>query len=121
MRRLLALVLLLSACNQEFDPADRRAADRDEYDIRDETCGVEGGRAVARGTLRSYAEVPEGFSVTVRFWDGAVDLGRPQIVDHVELLASGETWDWEASVDAGDATDVRCNVIAVAIGQDVDH
>jgi hypothetical protein len=121
MRRFVLAALLLVVGCQDFDPADRRAANRDEYDIRDQDCEVAGDRAVARGTLTSYADEPQGFSVTVRFFDDDVDLGRPQIVDHVEPIEPGETWDWEASVDAGDATDLRCDVIQVAIGDDVDH
>jgi hypothetical protein len=113
------VVLLVVGC-KDFDPAERRAAARDEYDIRDQTCEVEGDRAVARGTLTSYADEPQGFSVTVRFFDGDVDLGRPQIVNHPEHIEPAGTWDWEASVAAGDVVDLRCNVIQVAIGDDVD-
>ena len=121
MRRLLllAILVLVVGC-KDFDPAERRAARRDEYDARVESCEIEGDRAVARGTLTSYADEPQGFAVTVRFFDGDVDLGRPQIVNHVEFIDPGDTWDWEASVDAEDATDLRCNVISVAIGDDVD-
>ena len=122
MRRLLLLAALLAAVGcTDFDPADRRAARRDEYDLRDRTCDVEGDRAVARGTLVSYADEPQGFAVTVRFFDGDVDLGRPQIVNHVAPLDPGDSWDWEASVDAGEVDDLRCDVISVAIGDDVDR
>jgi hypothetical protein len=124
MRRLLlpAAVLLVAACNQDFDPADRRAAARDEYDIRDQVCEVVGRQAVARGTLRSYADEPQGFGVVVRFFDGDVDVGRPQNVNHPEPIEPGGEWTWEATVDVDDPpADLRCNVIQVVIGDDVDH
>ena len=129
MRRLLVLVLLLAACNQDFDPADRRAALQDEYELDDQSCETAtnqvgdrvAGVAVARGTLANRTDDAEGFSVTVRFFDGDIDLGNT-IVNHPELMEPGESWDWEAGIEIDEVpTDLRCNVIQVAIGQDVDH
>jgi hypothetical protein len=123
-----AAALLLVAC-KDFDPANRRAALQSEYELRDQTCEVVGygsedgfsGTAVATGTLISHADEPQGFAVTVRFLDGDVDVGRPQIVNHTELIEPGDSWDWEASVELDERpTDLRCNVIQVAIGDDVD-
>lgn len=125
MRRLVLVglgVVLLGACNQPFDPDDRRAAARDEYDLADQTCRVEGDRAVATGRVISYADRAEGFGVVVRFFDGGRDLGRPQNVNHPTLVAPGESWTYEASVDASDLEGaLRCDVIQVVLGQDVDR
>jgi hypothetical protein len=116
------LCLLASACNQDFDPEDRRAATQDEYDVRTTSCGNEHGTAAARGTLTNHSDGPNGFSVTVRFFDGDNDLGNT-IVDHVEPIAIGEDWSWEGSVELDGTVEgeLRCDVIQVAIGRDVDH
>ena len=122
MRRLLLVVavLLVAGCT-DFDPANRRAADQSEYELQDRTCAVEGSRLVARGTLISHADEPQGFAVTVRFFDGDVDVGRPRIVNHPEPVEPGESWAWEAAVEVDRRpTDPRCDVIQVAIGDDVD-
>ena len=125
MRLLLFLLglLLLAACGTDFDPADRRRADQDEYALLDQTCAVEGDRAVARGRVRSHADEPQQFGVVVRFFDGEVDLGRPQNVNGSELVEPGSTWSYEANVelDGERPTDLRCDVIQVVIGDDVDH
>jgi hypothetical protein len=131
MRRLLVLALLLTACNQDFDPADRRAALQDEYELRDQTCEVAAalessdqfaGVAQATGTLFNRTDDAEGFGVVVRFFDGDLDLGNTS-VNHPELIEPGESWAWEAGGVELDRrpTELRCDVIQVAIGQDVDH
>ena len=114
--------LLAAACNESFDPDDRRLATQDEYALSDQTCGVDGGRAVATGTLTNLSGRDTGFGVIVRFLDGDVDLGRPQTVEHPEPLADGDTWAWEVDLDVDAATpptDLRCNVIQVVLGDDV--
>ena len=116
-----AAALLLAVGCRDFDPEERRAARIDEYEIRDRTCEVVGDRLVATGKLISRVDEPQGFSVTVRFFDGEVDVGRPPIVNHPELIDPGDSWAWEASVETGGTVaDPRCDVIQVAIGDDVD-
>ena len=110
------------ACSSDFDPNDRRLAAQDEYALSDQTCGVDGGRAVATGTLTNFSGRNTGFGVIVRFLDGDVDLGRPQTVEHPEPLADGDTWAWEVGLDVDSPpADLRCNVIQVVLGDDVTH
>ena len=112
--------LLAAACNESFDPDDRRLATQDEYALSDQTCSVDAGRAVATGTLTNLSGRDTGFGVIVRFLDGDVDLGRPQTVEHPERLADGDTWAWEVDLDVDDSpADLRCNVIQVVLGDDV--
>ena len=111
---------LVAACNEDFDPNDRRLATQDEYALSDQTCGVSDGRAVATGTLTNLSGRDTGFGVIVRFLDSDVDLGRPQTVEHPEPLADGDTWAWEVGLDVDDpSADLRCNVIQVVLGDDV--
>lgn len=122
MRRLLVLALLLTACNQEFDPAERRAATLDQYGLTTGGCRQEGGELVLDGTLVNRSGQPNGFGVVVRWFDGDVDAARPTNLNHPELLPDGETWRWEASTSVdGTIGDPRCNVIQVVIGRDVDR
>ena len=119
---LAAVLAVATACNQDFDPADRRAARIDQYEMLEQSCEVVGDRAVATGILASRADEPQGFGVVVRFFDGDVDLGRPQNVNHPEPIDPGDRWSWEAAVDAGGlAGELRCDVIQVVIGDDVDR
>jgi hypothetical protein len=121
MRWVLALTLLLAVACQDFDPADRRAATPDQYEVTS-MCGANNDHVAANGTLINRSGEPNGFAVTVRFFDGEVDLGRPQTVNHVEPLAAGETWRWSLDFEAPHApSDLNCAVIQVAIGDDVDH
>ena len=118
----IGLGLVAAACNEDFDPDDRRLATQDEYALSDQTCGVDNGRAVATGTLTNHSGRDTGFGVIVRFLDGDVDLGRPQTVEHPEALADGDTWAWEVGLDVDDPpADLRCNVIQVVLGDDVTH
>lgn len=113
-------VVALAGCGKDYDLEARRLATFDEYATADQTCGIEGGRAVASGTLTNLSGRDTGFGVIIRFLDGDLDLGRPQTVTHPEPLADGGTWDWEVGLDVDDApTDLRCNVIQVVIGDDV--
>ena len=110
----------LAGCGKDYDLDARRLATLDEYAMADQTCGVEGGRAVATGTLTNLSGRDTGFGVIVRFLDGDVDLGRPQTVEHPEPLADGNTWAWEVALDVDDSpADLRCNVIQVVLGDDV--
>lgn len=112
--------LVAAACNESFDPNDRRLATQDEYALSDQTCGVDGGRVVATGVLTNLSRRDTGFGVIVRFLDGDVDLGRPQSVEHPEPLADGDTWAWEVGLDVdAPPADLRCNVIQVVLGDDV--
>ena len=112
--------LVAAACNESFDPNDRRLATQDEYALSDQTCGVDGGRVVATGVLTNLSRRDTGFGVIVRFLDGDVDLGRPQSVEHPEPLADGDTWAWEVGLDVdAPPADLRCNVIQVVMGDDV--
>lgn len=121
-----ALVLVsasvLVGCT-DFDPDDRRLARQDEYALDAQQCTISDGVVIATGELTNHSGEANGFGVTVRFFDGDVDLGRPQSVDHPEPLADGETWAWEVrlATDGSTVADLRCNVIQVAVGQDVTH
>jgi hypothetical protein len=112
----------LVACAEDFDPNDRRLATQDEYALNDQTCAVRGDRAVATGTLTNHSGRNTGFGVIVRFLDGDVDVGRPREVAHPEPLADGDTWAWEVGHDIDEPpADLRCNVIQVVIGDDVNR
>jgi hypothetical protein len=123
MRRVMVLFavgMLVSACNEQFDDAERGAAARDEYDIRDQTCVAAGDHAVATGVLVNLSESTQEFGVVVRFFDGDVEVGRPQNVNGDEAIEHLSTWDWEAAVPLDDPPDdLRCNVIQVVNGTDV--
>jgi hypothetical protein len=122
MRRLLLVALVLTACNQDFDPADRRAATPDQYELSDTVCLQQGDSIVATGSLTNRSGEPNGFGVVVRWFDGDVDAARPTNVNHPELLDDGERWAWEARAEVDGAVgDLRCDVIQVVIGDDVDR
>ncbi len=121
-RVLLSAVALLSIGCTDFDPADRRIADAGQYELQDQACGAEADRARASGVLANRSGSSQGFGVIVRFFDGDVDLGRPQTVEHDELLDDGATWGWEVDLPIDERpADLRCSVIQVVIGDDVTH
>lgn len=123
MRRglLFAMTVLSVGCT-DFDAADRRIADVDQYELQDQRCDATGPRASASGVLVNRSGSPQGFGVIVRFFDGDVDLGRPQTVEHDELPADGAPWAWEVDLPLDEPPeDLRCSVIQVVIGDDVAH
>lgn len=118
----ITLLTVGAACSEDFDPGDRRLATQGEYALADQACGFNDGRAVATGTLTNHSGRNTGFGVIVRFLDGDVDVDRPQEVAHPEPLADGVSWAWEVGLDVDAApADLRCNVIQVVIGDDVDR
>lgn len=115
-----AAVLTMALGCSSYDMNDRRLATQLEYAISDQTCGVEGDRVVATGVLTNHSGRDTGFGVIVRFLDGDVDLGSPPEVDHPEPLTDGDTWAWEVGLDIDERpADLRCNVIQVVLGDDV--
>ena len=115
------LLLFAPACNQEFDAAERGSATQDQYALTNQTCEVQGDRLVATGDLKNHSGSAQEFGLVVRYFDGEVDIGRPQSLDRTEVLADGATWSWEVAQPIDEPPErPRCDVIQVVIGSDVD-